>query len=222
MLMAGPRGSKSFDHCILDYFQRLLTGMPQEATGSSIKVWRQKSHDKEDLRCSGRKGKLLILNTSMIRRRFRRTQYWWWKIFYSDVEGLYRKMLGKTFISKTTNAFQNEWGIFEQESPWEKLTEKCGSQYPDRTCPFEGHCTNHQIKAAMINGLLESGITDEQVALRPGHEDSNSLKHYHSQSTLMKKKQTVALLETLEKIDEPETKSNAEIIEQVPNKSIVL
>ena len=65
-------------------------------------------------------------------------------------------------------------------------------------CHFPGHFTNHQLRAAMISALIESGCTDEQVALRSGHRDSNSLKNYHSQSNNMKREQTLSLLDTLE------------------------
>ena len=64
-------------------------------------------------------------------------------------------------------------------------------------CFFQGHFSNHQMRSAMITGLLESGCTDEQVAVRSGHRDSNSLRSYHSQSASMKKHQTLALLNAL-------------------------
>ena len=49
----------------------------------------------------------------------------------------------------------------------------------------------------MINILLESGLTEEQVAGRTGHQCSKSLQSYHAPSNFMKKQQTSAIVQAL-------------------------
>ena len=46
----------------------------------------------------------------------------------------------------------------------------------------------------MISCLLESGVSEQQVALRTGHRSSESLKSYHRPSDGMKKEQTSSIL----------------------------
>ena len=50
----------------------------------------------------------------------------------------------------------------------------------------------------MNSCILESGVTELQVALRTGHRSAESLKKYHKQSESMKKAQISILLECID------------------------